>query len=82
MLKSENRSKIFQQNSKGNIRKKREDRTAADRKYAAYRGPSQMVILVGSIYIMKIQVSKGLLYNLYWQIAQKKYEKFLFVQWR
>ena len=54
MLKSENRSKIFQQNSKGNIRKKREDRTAADRKYAAYRDLSQMVILVGSIFIMKL----------------------------
>ena len=54
MLKSENRSKIFQQNSKGNIRKKREDRTAADRKYAAYRDPSQMVTLVGSIFIMKL----------------------------
>lgn len=46
-------------------------------------------IVIGSIFdVMKtkfpitIQVSKGLLYNLYWQIAQKKYEKFLFVQWR
>ena len=33
-------------------------------------------------YVITIQVSKDLLYNLYWQIAQKKYEKFLFVQWR
>ena len=29
---------------------------------------------------IKIRVSKGLLRNLYWQIAQKKYGKFLFVQ--
>ena len=28
----------------------------------------------------RIRVSKGLLHNLYWQIAQKKYGKFLFVQ--
>ena len=54
MLKSENRSKIFRQNSKGNIRKKREDRTAADRKYAAVRDPLQMAILVGSIFIIKL----------------------------
>ena len=33
-------------------------------------------------YVITIQVSKDLLYNLYWQIAQKKYGKFLFVQWR
>ena len=32
--------------------------------------------------VLWIWVSKGLLRNLYWQIAQKKYRKFLFVQWR
>ena len=32
--------------------------------------------------INKIRVAEGQLHNLYYQIAQKKYEKFLFVQWR
>ena len=32
--------------------------------------------------LSRIRVSKGLLHNLYWQIAQKKYGKFLLVQWR
>lgn len=36
----------------------------------------------GKIYVYRDSGVRGLLHNLYYQVAQQKYSRFLLVQWR